>query len=213
MKKTVSVSSSTKQGKASSKLSKTSVGKTTTTGTKSKAKASNTKVQKTPVATKTAAAMKKSAPVKAPITVARMSIQQSVSDELHELTDEQLDCLKLKLTELRDEIKESLTGKTVHFNASSHNESIIKGDDAEVAEKQRQSNAALQEMDMLKNRLVMVERALKKIEAGTYGLCEETEEPIAFERLFAIPWARYGVKVQEMRERRLREYKGTRVGL
>ncbi len=97
------------------------------------------------------------------------------------------------------------------FNTQAHNESLIKGDDAEVAEKQRQSNAALQEMDMLKNRLILVERALKKIEHGVYGICEETEEPIGFERLSVIPWARYGVKVQELREMKLREYRVSRL--
>ncbi len=150
----------------------------------------------------------------APLTIAKIPLQQSASsDEQLELTESQLEDLKQKLFRLREEVKLALTGKSEVFNASSHNESIIKGDDAEVAEKQRQSNAALQEMDMLKNRLVMVERALKKMEEGIYGLCEETEEPIAYERLIAIPWAQYGVKVQEMRERRLRDYKGTRVGL
>ena len=194
MKKTATVSSSAKQGKASSKQGKTST----------------KKVLGKPVAKK---ATKSKAPVKAPVTIARMTIQQSAGDEALELTSEQLASLKQRLIELTTEIKVSLAAKTEHFNSSTHNESIIKGDDAEVAEKQRQSNAALQEMDMLKNRLLMVERALKKIEQGIYGICEATEEPIAYERLTAIPWARYGVKVQELRERRLREYNGSRVGL
>jgi DnaK suppressor protein len=35
-----------------------------------------------------------------------------------------------------------------------------------------------------------VERALEKIEAGTYGTSEETGEPIPIARLDALPWAR-----------------------
>ncbi len=35
-----------------------------------------------------------------------------------------------------------------------------------------------------------IELALKKIEAGKYGRCEECGEPIPLKRLQAIPWAR-----------------------
>lgn len=127
------------------------------------------------------------------------------------LSATQIEELEQRLLALRGDIKAALGGKTDLFNTQAHNESLIKGDDAEVAEKQRQSNSALQEMDMLKNRLILVDRALKKIEHGVYGICEETEEPIGFERLAVIPWARYGVKVQELRELRLREYRVSRL--
>lgn len=123
----------------------------------------------------------------------------------------QIQTLEGRLIELKNEITTALESKSDIFNNQAINESLIKGDDAEVAEKQRQSNAALQEMDMLKNRLLLVERALKKIDHGVYGICEETEEPIGFERLIVIPWARYGVKVQEMRERKLRDFRVSRL--
>jgi len=156
---------------------------------------------------------KKSASASATI---KRPVQQSVSDTtakkgLFGLTASQVEELEKRLLSLKGEIKAALGGKTDLFNTQAHNESLIKGDDAEVAEKQRQSNSALQEMDMLKNRLILVERALKKIEHGVYGICEETEEPIGFERLSVIPWARYGVKVQELREMRLREYRVSRL--
>ena len=197
-------------------MKKTSTSRTSTKV--SKTVSGDTKTKK--VAAKAGTTVKKAAKgaVKekgktAKLRVARMPIQQSASSStFQELTKKQIKELNQKLLDLKVEIANALEEKANHFDTSSHNESIIKGDDAEVAEKQRQSNAALQEMDMLKNRLVMVDRALMKVENKVYGLCEETEEPIAYERLLAIPWARYGVKVQEMRERRLREYKGTHVG-
>jgi DnaK suppressor protein len=40
--------------------------------------------------------------------------------------------------------------------------------------------------------LADVERALHKIEDGTYGTSELSGEPISLERLEAIPWARRG---------------------
>lgn len=130
-----------------------------------------------------------------------------------ELTAAQEEELRQRLLDLKEEFTEALAGKTEIFNASSQNESLIKGDDAEVAEKQRQSNAALQEMDVLKSRLIFIDRALNKMDQGSFGYCEETEEPIGYERLSVIPWARYSVSVQEMREHRLREYRGSRLSV
>jgi DnaK suppressor protein len=38
-----------------------------------------------------------------------------------------------------------------------------------------------------------IQHALAKIEAGTYGISESTGEPIRWERLLALPWARTDV--------------------
>ena len=38
--------------------------------------------------------------------------------------------------------------------------------------------------------LAEVERVLGRLRAGRYGIDEETGEPIPYERLVAIPWAR-----------------------
>ena len=48
--------------------------------------------------------------------------------------------------------------------------------------------------------LAEIERALTKFDAGTYGICEDTGEPIPEARLEALPYARYTVKAQERRE-------------
>ena len=49
-----------------------------------------------------------------------------------------------------------------------------------------------------------VDRALEKIEEGTYGLSDDTGEPIPKGRLEAIPEAIYTVEGQERRERERR---------
>ena len=41
--------------------------------------------------------------------------------------------------------------------------------------------------------LAEVDRALAKMDAGTYGVSEKTGEPIPYPRLAAVPWAREGV--------------------
>ncbi len=134
------------------------------------------------------------------------------NQDSQELSEKQLRALQGKLlglkTELADAIRDK-AGDVIKKNQGS--ESVIKGDDAEVAEKQRQSNALLQELDILKTRLKLVQRALDKISEGDYGVCEETEEPIGFERLSVVPWARYSVHVQEMRERKMREFRISRL--
>lgn len=49
--------------------------------------------------------------------------------------------------------------------------------------------------------LYEIEAALKRIEKGTYGICELTGKPIPKARLDAIPWARYTVEAQAQLER------------
>ncbi|MGZ3721792.1 MAG: TraR/DksA family transcriptional regulator [Bdellovibrionales bacterium] len=52
----------------------------------------------------------------------------------------------------------------------------------------------------LRTQLLEIESALMRMEKGTYGICEETEEPIEAERLIAIPWTRYSIEGAELRE-------------
>ena len=48
--------------------------------------------------------------------------------------------------------------------------------------------------------------ALKRIEDGTYGYCEETGEPIGLERLEARPVATLSIEAQERHERMEKTY-------
>jgi DnaK suppressor protein len=50
----------------------------------------------------------------------------------------------------------------------------------------------------------LVERAIQKVEAGTYGVSELSGEPIGFARLQAVPWARFTAAEQEQLERKAR---------
>jgi DnaK suppressor protein len=49
-----------------------------------------------------------------------------------------------------------------------------------------------------------VDRALQKLQNHTYGISEESDEPIGYDRLRAVPWARYTVAEQEQLEREAR---------
>ena len=70
---------------------------------------------------------------------------------------------------------------------------VQQGLSLEVQERDRQS-------------LLEIDRALAKIEQGTYGLCEDTEEPIDEARLEAQPWTRYSVEAAERREMRKKKF-------
>lgn len=54
-----------------------------------------------------------------------------------------------------------------------------------------------------------IENALGKFEDNTYGICEESEEPIDEARLEVAPWARYSVEVAEERERQAKKFART----
>jgi RNA polymerase-binding protein DksA len=47
-----------------------------------------------------------------------------------------------------------------------------------------------------------IDDALKRIEAGSYGVCELTGNPIKQERLEELPWARYSIEAARELERR-----------
>lgn len=59
---------------------------------------------------------------------------------------------------------------------------------------------ALLVQDRDHNLLIRIEAALSRIDAGTFGICLETGEPIAVSRLIAEPTALYNLEVQERYE-------------
>jgi len=60
--------------------------------------------------------------------------------------------------------------------------------------------------ERLRSQLFEIESALGRIENGSFGLCEETEEIIEPERLRAIPWTRLSIEGAEIRESMNKRY-------
>lgn len=60
-------------------------------------------------------------------------------------------------------------------------------------------NLAAQDRVLIKE----IDAALKRIENGTFGLCEETGKPIRPERLEELPWARFSIEAARANERRM----------
>jgi DnaK suppressor protein len=65
----------------------------------------------------------------------------------------------------------------------------------------------LRARDRQRKLIAKIDAALKRIEDGTYGYCEETGEPISLKRLDARPIATLSIEAQEQHERRERVYR------
>lgn len=60
--------------------------------------------------------------------------------------------------------------------------------------------------ERLRHQLMEIESALSRIESGSYGICEETEEAIEPDRLLALPWTRLSIEGAEIRESMKKRY-------
>jgi DnaK suppressor protein len=60
---------------------------------------------------------------------------------------------------------------------------------------------AIRSLDRSVRRLRQIEEALRRLDKGEYGICENCEEKIGPKRLRAIPWAQFCLKCQEIADR------------
>jgi DnaK suppressor protein len=74
-------------------------------------------------------------------------------------------------------------------------------DAADLAESSIEDNDRIALADHNLELLEEIDHALSRLDDGTYGLSEATGLPIPYERLRAVPWARYGAEEAERMER------------
>ncbi|MCA7118634.1 MAG: RNA polymerase-binding protein DksA [Acidibrevibacterium sp.] len=65
----------------------------------------------------------------------------------------------------------------------------------------------LRTRDRARKLIAKIDQALARIDSGTYGYCEETDEPIGLKRLEARPIATLSIEAQERHERMERVYR------
>ncbi len=65
----------------------------------------------------------------------------------------------------------------------------------------------LRTRDRQRKLIAKIDSALRRIDDGTYGFCEETGDPISFKRLDARPIATLSLEAQERHERRERVHR------
>jgi DnaK suppressor protein len=113
-----------------------------------------------------------------------------------------IDRQKRKLTELRNQLRSARrreAAEQTEANADVSAQPHEYEDDAQrLTTVELQGNLAAAEDD----RLSAIERALQKIEEGTYGLSDASGAPIPSERLEAYPEALYTLEEEAAREKR-----------
>jgi DnaK suppressor protein len=119
------------------------------------------------------------------------------------MSDRQLSYFRHKLIDWRNEI---LRGSGITLQELK-NEDTRLADSSDWASAEVQRHYHLRTRDRERKLLAKIQQALERIEEGSYGYCEETGEPIGFERLDARPIATLCIEAQERHERREKEYR------
>ena len=65
----------------------------------------------------------------------------------------------------------------------------------------------LRTRDRERKLIIKIDEALSRIENGTYGFCQDTDEPIGLKRLMARPIAVLSLEAQERHERQERTHR------
>lgn len=119
-------------------------------------------------------------------------------------TPEFLETQKQKLVQERDRLQSELRAidqELIRLGQSQSDEGAGVGnhmaDEGSDAQEQETDLTVRANIEVM---LGEIQHALTKFETGTYGICEDTNEPIAVARLEALPYARYTVQAQEKRE-------------
>lgn len=109
---------------------------------------------------------------------------------------------KQRLIELRDAYLNSIEGVASETIRNEGGSAAAFGmHQADAGSDAYDRDFALSLLGKEQDALYEINEALKRIETGTYGLCEGTGDRIPEERLEAMPFARYSVSYQEKIER------------
>lgn len=80
-------------------------------------------------------------------------------------------------------------------------ENVTYPDPADTAAANADRQLELRTRDRLRKLVNQIDKALMRIETGTYGYCQETGDPIRLKRLDVRPTAKLSLEAQEMHER------------
>ncbi|HZK91749.1 MAG TPA: RNA polymerase-binding protein DksA [Stellaceae bacterium] len=86
-------------------------------------------------------------------------------------------------------------------------ESLLKPDLTDRASLETERAIELRTRDRERKLISKIDAALSRLDSGTYGYCEETEEPIGIRRLEARPIATLSIEAQERHERMERTHR------
>lgn len=86
-------------------------------------------------------------------------------------------------------------------------ETTPNADLADRAATEAERQLELRTRDRQRKLIAKIDAALRRLEDGSYGFCEETGEPISLKRLEARPIATLSIEAQERHERREKVYR------
>jgi DnaK suppressor protein len=112
------------------------------------------------------------------------------------MNDKQLEFFKLKLQLLKDGLLSNAGETTEHLRE----DTSIVPDPADRATIEEEHALELRTRDRERKLLKKIAQSLVRIDAGEYGFCDETGEPIGIGRLIARPTATLSLEAQQRRE-------------
>lgn len=114
------------------------------------------------------------------------------------LTQDELDYFKQELEEMKIKIESNLNNTSQEMNALRENEPRDEGDYASMQRGQSVGNTIINKQ---LEKLEAIERSLKRIEEGTYSVCDSCGEDIKVERLKVKMFADYCISCREIIEK------------
>ena len=116
--------------------------------------------------------------------------------EAEYMNDKQLDFFRARLTALKDDLLSNAGETTEHLRE----DTSIVPDPADRATIEEEHALELRTRDRERKLLKKISQSLARIDAGDYGYCDETGEPIGLGRLLARPTATLSLEAQQRRE-------------
>ncbi|MES2880280.1 MAG: RNA polymerase-binding protein DksA [Pseudomonadota bacterium] len=114
------------------------------------------------------------------------------------MNDTQMAFFRQKLTVLKQEILSNAGETTEHLRE----ETVVVPDPTDRATIEEEHALELRTRDRERKLLKKIEQSIQRIDAGEYGYCDETGEPIGVGRLLARPTANLSLEAQQRRELR-----------
>lgn len=112
------------------------------------------------------------------------------------MNDKQLAAFRIRLTRLKQDILSNAGETTEHLRE----DTVIVPDPADRATIEEEHALELRTRDRERKLLKKIEQSISRIDAGDYGYCDETGEPIGVGRLLARPTATLSLEAQQRRE-------------
>jgi len=125
------------------------------------------------------------------------------SDKEKFMNPRQVEYFRQKLLAWKEEILKEAQETLLHLQE----ESLQEPDMADRASAETERSLELRTRDRQRKLVSKIDDALRRIEEGTYGYCEETGDPIGLNRLSARPIATLSIEAQERHERREKSYR------